>query len=148
MDVFDLRWLIGPDSGDISWWQMSVRAVLIFIFGLALVRIAGKRVFGKWGAMDIILSIVIGSNLSRALTGTAPLWPTLVATTLLVVLHAALAALAVRVRWLGPLLKGAPERLVKDGEVDERALRRHGVGTHDLQEGLRSAGVGDVDDAR
>ena len=60
---------------------------MIFVFGLALVRLAGRRVFGKWAALDIVVSIIIGSNLSRALTGNAPLWGTLAGTALLMALH-------------------------------------------------------------
>ena len=59
--------------GDVSWFQECARSVLIFAYGLALVRSAGRRIFGKWSALDIIVAFVIGSNLSRALTGGAPL---------------------------------------------------------------------------
>jgi uncharacterized membrane protein YcaP (DUF421 family) len=38
---------------------------------LAIVRFVGRRVFGEWAALDIIVSIVVGSNLSRALTGSS-----------------------------------------------------------------------------
>lgn len=133
--------LVGRPGQEIAWWQMCARAVVIMAFGVVLVRIAGKRVFGKWGAIDILVSIIIGSNLSRALTGDAPLLATLAATTLLVILHAALAGLAARVHWIGPLVKGRPERIVLAGEPDHKAMRRHGVGPHDLEEALREGGV-------
>jgi len=136
-----LHAVIGAEDGAIAWWQMCVRASLIFVFGLALVRLAGKRVFGKWGAIDIILSVIIGSNLSRALTGGAPFLPTLAATALLVVLHWLLTGAAARLPWLGPVLKGSAARLIRDGEVDRAALRRHGVGDQDLEAALRGAGV-------
>jgi len=55
---------------------------VIFAFGLALVRLAGRRVFVRWAALDIVVAVVVGSNLSRALTGTAPLGGTLAASTL------------------------------------------------------------------
>lgn len=83
-------YLFGP-QGHPLWWQECARAALIFAYGLALVRIAGRRVFGKWSALDIIVSVIVGSNLSRALTGSAPLFGTLAATTLLMALHWVLA---------------------------------------------------------
>ena len=142
MDWLDvLHDFVGREGGHISWWQMSLRASLIFLFGLALVRFAGKRVFGKWGAIDIILSVVIGSNLSRAMTGSAPFLQTLIATVVLVALHEALTAAATRLPVLGPLLKGRSFRIINDGDIDEAALRRHRIGSNDLQEALRSAGV-------
>jgi hypothetical protein len=39
--------------------------------------VAGRRVFGRWAALDIVVAIVVGSNLSRALTGAAQLGGTL-----------------------------------------------------------------------
>ena len=41
-------------TGHVTWWQECVRAVMVFAYGLAIVRIAGRRVFGKWSALDII----------------------------------------------------------------------------------------------
>lgn len=52
--------------------QECLRSIAVFAFGLALVRLAGRRMFCKWSAIDIIVSIMIGSNLSRAITGSAP----------------------------------------------------------------------------
>src|SRR3954451_21763678 len=60
--------LFGP-TGQIAWGQECARAVVIFGYGLVLVRIAGRRIFANWAALDTIVSIVIGSSLSRALTG-------------------------------------------------------------------------------
>jgi uncharacterized membrane protein YcaP (DUF421 family) len=136
-----LHAFIGRDDGEIAWWQMCNRPVLIFVFGLMLVRAAGKRVFGKWGAIDILLSVIIGSNLSRTLTGSAPFLPTLAATAVLVVLHRIATMAALRLPALGPILKGRTARLILDGEVDRAALRRHGVGEHDLESALRGAGL-------
>ena len=133
--------LIGQDKGDIAWWQMSARAVIIFFFGLVLVRAAGKRVFGKWTALDIVVSIVIGSNLSRALTGNAPFVETMIATAVLVTVHSLLIAAGVRIPALGHLMKGRGVRLIEDGRPDPRAMRRHGIGEQDLEEALREAGL-------
>ena len=78
-------------TGHISWWQECVRAIAIFAYGLILVRLAGRRIFGRWAALDIVVAIIIGSNLSRALTGNAPFGGTLAACALLVALHWVLA---------------------------------------------------------
>lgn len=140
--------LIGSEGAVITWWQMSIRAIVIFLFGLVLVRFAGKRLFGQWGAMDIVLSVIIGSNLSRILTGGAPFLPTLAATALLVALYAVLSHAAVRFPRLGPILKGHSALLVSDGKPDARALARQGVGEQDLAQALRCAGIEDIRDVR
>jgi uncharacterized membrane protein YcaP (DUF421 family) len=124
-----------------TWWQMSIRAVIIFLFGLVLVRLASKRVFGRWGAIDIILSVIIGSNLSRTMTGSAPFLETLAATTVLVALHAVVVWVAARVSWLGPLVKGKSCRIAQDGRFDPRQLKKHAVGDRDIEEALHFAGL-------
>ncbi|MGH8291183.1 MAG: hypothetical protein ACREV7_19635 [Steroidobacteraceae bacterium] len=40
-------------------------------------RLAGRRTFARWSALDMIVSIIMGSSLSRALTGAAPLGGTI-----------------------------------------------------------------------
>ena len=139
--------LFGATS-HITWLQECARAVVIFIYGLTLVRLAGRRVFGKWAALDIIVSIVIGSNLSRALTGSAALWETLAATTLLMSLHWALAHAVARSTRLSHLLEGQPIRLGEGGRLEPSALKRHAVSEVDLNEALRSAGLDEASGTR
>jgi uncharacterized membrane protein YcaP (DUF421 family) len=141
MTLEPLYELIGPDKGDPSVVQMCWRAALMLVIGLLVVKVAGKRVFGQWGAIDIVIAFIIGSNLSRALTGSAPFLATVTATLLLVVLHSLLTWATVLLPGLGPLLKGRPRRLVKDGQIDKRALFRSGLGENDLIEALRTKQV-------
>ena len=139
-----LHAFIGAQGQDIGWLQMSLRATLIFVLGVLIVRFAATRAFGKWSALDIILAVIVGSNLSRALTGSAPFLPTLIATVLLVVLHGMLAMAAARWSWLSTVTKGASVPLVREGQMDEAAMRRAGIGQGDLRMALRAAGHNDL----
>ena len=60
--------------GHVSAAQECARAVIIFIYGVIAVRLAGRQIFAAWAAPDIIVAIIFGSTLSRALTGTRPRW--------------------------------------------------------------------------
>ena len=124
--------LFGP-TGQITWGQECARAVVIFIYGL--VRIAGRRIFANWAALDIIVSIVIGSSLSRALTGNADLGGTIAAITLLMALHWLLARAAAVSPRLSHLLEGRPVWLSQAGQIETSVLVRHGVS----EEGFRRA---------
>ena len=135
-------------TGHVTWWQECVRALVIFAYGLALVRIAGRRVFGKWSALDVIVSVIVGSNLSRALTGSAPLDGTLAATTLLMALHWVLAHAAARATWFSALVEGKPVQLAQDGETKRGALLRDSISQSDLEEALRQSGVEHIAETR
>jgi len=134
--------------GHLTWWQECGRAIVVFIYGLAIVRVAGRRVFGKWAALDIIVSVIVGSNLSRALTGQASLGGTLAATTFLMVLHWILAQAAARSPRLASMLEGTPIELGRGGLVDQATMRRHSVSQRDLDEALRQSNLEEVGNTR
>lgn len=144
MEMF--RILIGPDTGEATIAQLCVRAVVLFAFGVLCIRIAGRRTFSSITPLDIIVAIIIGSNLSRAMTGKAPFFGGLAATLVVVVLHRLLAMATLRWSALAKLLKGGPVVLVRDGVVDGAAMRRHQIGPADLAEGLRMEQAARVED--
>ena len=148
MDIFDhivfATAIFGDKENPLTWWQMCARAILVFVYGVLLVRFGHTRVFGKGAAFDIILSVIIGSNLSRALTGNAAIWEVLITTTVLVLLHWAVAEMAFRNKTIADIVKGKPQTLIRDGVVDERVRFHENIGERDLNTALRSAGVEDV----
>ncbi|HQT77517.1 MAG TPA: DUF421 domain-containing protein [Rhodopila sp.] len=137
----------GPNH-HLLWWQECDRAVVIFIYGLIMVRLAGRRTFSKWGALDTIVSIIVGSNLSRALTGSASMDGTLAATTLIFAAHWGLARLAARYNLASRLLEGAPKILARDGKLDPRIRRSEAISHIDLGEALRAKQLEDVSASR
>jgi len=142
--------LIGDSGKDILWWQMCIRAACVFLFGLVVIRLFGRRAFGKQTPLDIVFAIVIGSNLSRALTGNARFVPTLAATAALAILFWLFDHIAVRWEWFSRLVKGAPINLIRDGRPDENRMRRAGISENDIDEAARRAGLNglsDVDEA-
>ena len=132
----------------LEWYQECARTALIFVYGLALVRVAGRRIFGKWSALDIVVSIIIGSNLSRTLTGSAPLWGTLAATTLLVGLHWVLARLVAASPGFSQLIEGRSIELARHGAPKGSVRQRYAVSEADLNEALRQSGVEEIAAAR
>jgi uncharacterized membrane protein YcaP (DUF421 family) len=145
-----VQWLatIFGETGDVTAFQECARAVLIFFYGLAMVRLLGRRIFGKWAALDIIVSIIVGSNLSRALTGNAPLLGTMLATTVLMAVHWVLAHAAARRSALSHAVEGRSIALAKDGALDPEIMKRHAVTEADLNEALRQASIETVDKTR
>ena len=135
-------------TSHVSVLQECARAVLIFAYGLLLVRVAGRRIFGKWAAIDIIVSIIVGSNLSRTLTGNADLVGTLAATTLLIGLHWVLAHLAARSLAISHIVEGQPVDLGDEGRLNAGARVRHAVSEADLAEALRQSGLEGVEATR
>ena len=70
---------LGLEAKDIGIGQMSLRAFVVFLVAIAIVRFGDERFMGKSTALDVMLGIVFGSVVSRAITGTAPFFPTFAA---------------------------------------------------------------------
>jgi uncharacterized membrane protein YcaP (DUF421 family) len=125
---------------ELGFTAMALRAIIVFVTGVVLLRLGARRSIGRNAGFDILLGIVLGSVLSRAVNGSAAFWPTLGASLVLVVLHGLLAWLTTRWSGLSRLVKGRPELLIRDGVIDAAALRRCSISAEDLDESLRVNG--------
>ena len=121
--------------------QEAARAVLIFTYGLILLRLVGPRLFGHWSALDIVVTIMVGSALARAMTGSAPLVGTMVAAAVMAFLHAALAHWVARNRTVARLVEGKAVTLIDHGRIDHDARKQAKISESDLREALRQEGV-------
>jgi uncharacterized membrane protein YcaP (DUF421 family) len=137
----DLIAIFGP-TRHVDPGQECARAVLIIVYAFVVARVAGRRLFGRWSTFDMIVAVTLGSTLSRALTGTAPLGGTLAASTLLVFLHWSFGQAAARWRPLSGFLEGKPVELLREGRVDEAQRKRFSVSELDVSEALSRQGLG------
>ena len=137
--------VIGEGHAAITWWQICIHAIIVFFYGALLIRIVGKRAFAEGSALDIILTVLIGSALARAVTGNAPLFGTMAGTTVLTALYYVMIQLTQQSDFVGYLFKGKSLALIRDGVKDEKAMRRAGVSHLDLDEAVRSQGLDDLD---
>jgi uncharacterized membrane protein YcaP (DUF421 family) len=132
---------LGRDVEDVGAGAMAVRTIVIYAFTLAIIRLGSKRFLSQATAFDVIVAIMLGSIMSRAINGSAPFVPTLVGGAALVGLHWLLAVLAFKTDWFGSIVKGESVLLVKDGEVQEDGMRRASLSSRDLNEALRHQGT-------
>ena len=134
-----IRWLAEPHRGPQSFSValICLRAASVYVAGWAILRLGGNRFLGQQTVFDIVLAFVLGSTLSRAVNGTAPLLVTLAAAGLLVALHHLFAWVSWRSHRWGKILKGHPRILVQDGRPLVDVLARLRISAGDLEEALR-----------
>jgi uncharacterized membrane protein YcaP (DUF421 family) len=140
--------LIGPDEGHRTALQLSVRAIVLLAFGVVCVRICGRKTFAQASPLDIIVALILGSNLSRMMIGNAEFRPSIAATLVLVVVARLLQVASLRWSWLARWVKSDPVVLVRDGLADLKTMRRHGISEADLAEGLRMEQYEKLQDVR
>ena len=115
---------LGSEARDLTFLQISLRAVIVFLATLIMVRLGHKRSLARKSAFDAILLVILASFLARAINGTAPLFATIGAGFIIVLLSRLLALIAYHSHLFGILIKGRPEIIVENGELIPSTMLR------------------------
>lgn len=129
------------------WWVFVLRALVVYVLVMLLMRASGKRAVGQFTPFDLVLLILLGNSVQNginggdnSLTGAAIMATTLIAVNYLVALATTRSRVAER------LLEGEPVVLARDGRVFDRVLRRELINKRDFHEAMRMNDVDDVDE--
>jgi uncharacterized membrane protein YcaP (DUF421 family) len=120
--------------------QICLRAILVFLYAVVVIRFAAKRFLARLTALDAILAFIFASTLSRAINGSAPFVPTLAGSLVLIALHRLFARLAMHSHVFGNLVKGHEDVLIEKGKMHEKTMQKHCITQRDLLEELRLNG--------
>jgi uncharacterized membrane protein YcaP (DUF421 family) len=130
---------LAADPKDLTFIQIALRGIIVFLFTLLMIRLSARRSLAKRTVFDSIFLVILASVLARAINGSASFLPTLGGGFVLVALHRLLATFAFYSHRFGNLIKGPEQLLMQDGQMMHRALSWNHISRHDLQEDLRLA---------
>ena len=140
---------LGRDPAQLTFTQVSLRGIIVFVALLVMVRLANRRFIAQLSAVDVILGFILASMLARAVNGSSAFLPTIGAGFVMVAVHRVLAHLAYRYPSFGAVVKGRPSVLVEDGRIARDAMRRANISEEDLLEEARlNSQAGSVDQIR
>lgn len=126
------------------WWEFVLRAVVVYVVLLLLVRLTGKRAVAQTTPFDMILLVLLGTAVQNSLIGEdiSLLGGLILAATLIVLNHGVGYATA-RLRPMHALVEGEPVLLARNGEVFGNVLRRQNLCPADFEEAMRRHGIRD-----
>ncbi len=138
----DFIWAIGGSeiSSPIPIWQLALRTVIVYGVALFLIRVAKRRFMGGFTTFDILLGFVVGSIMSRAITGAIRLIDMIVVVSILIALHWIIAAFTYKNDKVSEYVKNSARKLIEDGKIDEDAMEESKIGKNDLLQALREKG--------
>jgi uncharacterized membrane protein YcaP (DUF421 family) len=94
---------------------------------------------GGWSKVSpVILGIILGSVISRAINSTASFSLTILAGFILVGAHWLFSVIAFRSDWFGNLIKGRKRQLVQDEEIQWKEIEKSNFSYEDLMSQVRS----------
>lgn len=135
-----LRAALGLEVDLATVLQIIVRAVVVYLAGVLLVRIGDRRFLGKNAAFDVVFGVVLGSLFGRAVAPSLSVAGAVIGGIALVGLHWLFALIAFHVDWFGRLIKGDAHALMQHGIIDWAAMRRNHISEKDLLSALRLNG--------
>jgi uncharacterized membrane protein YcaP (DUF421 family) len=139
-DVFGGDYPIEP----LALHQIGARAAIVYLAGLAVVRIGKSRLISRTTSLDVILGFILGSLLSRGITGNGSISGALLASAVIVAIHWFLTSMAYRWHGFGNLVKGHERLVIDNGRILPDLLRRSNISQHDLVEQMRLKGIDDL----
>src|ERR1700730_18095735 len=128
---------LGVEPKELTFLQISVRALIVFLATLTMIRFGHKRSLARKTGFDAVLMVILASVLSRAINGSVAFFATLGGGLVLVLVHRLFALIAFHSHAFGVLIKGAPELIIDDGDLVLRTMRRNHNSKHDVEEEMR-----------
>jgi uncharacterized membrane protein YcaP (DUF421 family) len=133
----------------VPWWELVLRAVVVYGFLLGLLRITGKRQVGQLAPFDLVLLLVLSNAVQNSINaGDNSLVGGLVSAGALVGLNFLMGAATFRSKKLEALIEGRPQVLIHNGRLYAEVMAKAQLTHHELNEALRKEGCSSVEDVR
>lgn len=122
------------------WWELPLRAAVVYVVLLLLMRMSGKRTVGQFTPFDLLVVMLLSESVSSGLNGTEnSVTGGLLAAATLIGLNLLVSILTARSTQLHALAEGAPVLVGRDGRLFTGTLRRCHVPIPDVERALREA---------
>ncbi|MBS0217786.1 MAG: DUF421 domain-containing protein [Proteobacteria bacterium] len=129
------------------WWHFPLRALVIYLMVIVLIRLSGKRAVGQFTPFDLVLLILIGNAVQNGLNGgDNSITGAFLLAGCLIALNFVVALFTSRSRGFDQLVEGVPVVLARNGQVFDDVLRRELVSHDDYIEALRLNNVSNPND--
>ncbi|CAM4490242.1 DUF421 domain-containing protein [Paenibacillus tarimensis] len=120
-------------------WHIVWKSAFIVLFGILMLRFSGRRSISQMTAATTVIMISIGNLLAQGILEKA-VWRSAATVGLFLLYLMLLEYLEFRVPWFERLVTGRTMVVVRDGIVDDKALRKLRLTRHQLEMRLRQLG--------
>ena len=123
------------------------RAIIIYIFLIAVMKIGGKRQIGELQLSELITALLISEISAAPITNpTTPLLHAVIPVLSVILLEITLTFLTTKSRRLKRFLDGTPDIIIAQGKLDIKKLGKLRMSVEELICECRQAGISDLGD--
>ncbi len=129
----------------ISWVELTVRATVVYLSVLLLLRISGKRQLGQMGATEFVAILLISNAVQNAMNGgDNSLGGGLVLAVVLIALSTLISFLTFRSRFFSQIFEGTPTLLIHKAKIITKNLNHERLSEAELRTLLRKQGIHNI----
>ena len=134
---------------DLHWSEFILRAIVVYVFLLVLLRITGKRQVGQMSPFDLVLLLVLSNAVQNSMNGgDNTITGGLILATTLVCLNWIVGWLTYHSKHIETFVEGKPIILIHDGKIYHESMRRVQMTQHELEASLRANGCAGPEEVR
>jgi uncharacterized membrane protein YcaP (DUF421 family) len=131
----------------IPWWNLVLRAALVYFAVLLLLRLGGKRQIAQMGMTEFVALLLISNAVQNAMNGgDNSLLGGLLLAAVLIMLAWGFAYVTYRYPRVERIVQGRPTLLIHHGKLLRRHLARELLTPRELRQFLRKQGIHDLCD--
>lgn len=129
--------------------DLVLRAVVLYLFVVLLMRIVGRRELSTLAPSDFVLLIVLGDVMQQGLTqDDYSVTGVVIVVTTIALLQIATGFVSYKSRTINRILAGEPIVLIEDGRLLDANLRRQRLRPEDVAEEMRVQGIAAFSEVR
>ena len=133
----------------VPWWELILRAMIVYGFLLLVLRISGKRQIGQLAPFDLVLLLVLSNAVQNAMNGgDNSVLAGLLSATVLILLNWLVGLATFRSKKIERFIEGKPEVLIHNGKLYPKAMESEKLTHHELNAALRAAGCASIQDVQ
>src|SRR6267143_3697777 len=133
----------------VSWWELILRGLIVYVFLIVLLRVTGKRQVGQLAPFDLVLLLVLSNSVQNAMSGgDNSVLAGLISAGALVLVNYLVGLATYKSKRLEALVEGRPEVLIHNGKLFPDVMEREKLTHHELNAALRAAGCACIEEVR
>lgn len=126
-----------------------IRAVILYIVVIFSIRLMGKRQIGELQPSELVITILVSNIATLPLEDlNIPLIMGIIPILSLVCFEVIMSWITLKSRRIRHIVSGFPKIIIKDGIVDQKALRELRFSVDDLMTALRGNGIFDISEVQ
>jgi uncharacterized membrane protein YcaP (DUF421 family) len=127
--------------------NLVIRAVVVYLSILVLLRISGKRQIGQMGATEFVAVLLISNAVQNSMNGgDNSLAGGLLLAFVLIFLSALISYLTYKSKFFSAIFEGTPTLLIHNGKLIQKHLARERLSESELFTMLRKQGLHKLDE--